>query len=174
MYVAEPSFNQIMRYQQTFDGSSFQEPSPYLASQATEVAAFEELYIDFDVYTLFENTLRRHVYGRWDGNFAIALPPDDADLRPGHDYRLLDGSGRSTSNGRAYLYDALHGRVVGFSKVDGSYLGQWQPAGEGDEMDDVRGMYVIDGGMARKGKRKDDTLVWVTPAGLYRTTLTLG
>jgi hypothetical protein len=174
MYVAEPSFNQIMRYQQTFDGSSFQEPSPYLASQATEVAAFEELYIDFDVYTLFENTLRRHVYGRWDGNFAIALPPDDADLRPGHDYRLLDGSGRSTSNGRAYLYDALHGRVVGFSKVDGSYLGQWQPVGEGDEMDDVRGMYVIDGGMARKGKRKDDTLVWVTPSGIYRTTLTLG
>jgi hypothetical protein len=174
MYVAEPSFNQIMRYQQTFDGSSFQEPSPYLASQATEVAAFEELYIDFDVYTLFENTLRRHVYGRWDGNFAIALPPDDADLRPGHDYRLLDGSGRSSSNGRAYLYDALHGRVVGFSKVDGSYLGQWQPAGEGDEMDDVRGMYVIDGGVVRKGKRKDDTLVWVTPAGLYRTTLTLG
>ena len=174
MYVAEPSFNQIMRYQQTFDGSSFQEPSPYLASQATEVAAFEELYIDFDVYTLFENTLRRHVYGRWDGNFAIALPPDDADLRPGHDYRLLDGSGRSTSNGRAYLYDALHGRVVGFSKVDGSYLGQWQPPGEGDEMDDVRGMYVIEGGMVRKGKRKDDTLVWVTPAGLYRTTLTLG
>jgi len=174
MYVAEPSFNQIMRYQQTFDGSSFQEPSPYLASQAAEVAAFEDLYIDFDVYTLFENTLRRHTYGRWDGNFSIALPPDDADLRPGHDYRLLDGSGRSSNDGRVYLYDALHGRIVGFSKVNGSYLGQWQPAAEGDEMTDMRGMYVVEGGTTRKGKRKDDTLVWITPAGIYRATLTVG
>ena len=120
-----------MRYQQTFDGSSFQEPSPYLASQAAEVADFEQLYIDFDVYALFENTLRRHTYGRYDGNFALDLPPDDADLRPGHDYRLVDGSGRASSDGRVYLYDALHGRVVGFSKVDGSYLGQWLPAGDG-------------------------------------------
>jgi hypothetical protein len=173
IYVAEPSLNQIMRYQQTFDASSFQEPSPYLASQAAEVASFLDLYIDFDVYTLFENTLRRHTYGRWDGNFAIALPPDDADLRPGHDYRLLDGSGRSTTDGRVYLYDALHARFVGFSKVDGSYIGQWQASGEGNEMDDVRGMYVIEGGTTKKGKRRDDTLVWVTPEGIYRTTLSL-
>ncbi len=174
MYVAEPDFNQIMRYQQTFDGSSFQEPSPYLASQAAEVADFEQLYIDFDVYALFENTLRRHTYGRWDGNFAIDLPPDDVDLRPGHDYRLLDGSGRSSSDGRVYLYDALHGRVVGFSKVDGSYIGQWLPPGEGGEMDDVRGMYVIEGGTTKKGKRKNDTLVWITPEAMYQTTLAVG
>ena len=174
MYVAEPDFNQIMRYQQTFDGSSFQEPSPYLASQSAEVADFEQLYIDFDVYALFANTLRRHTYGRWDGNFALDLPPDDADLRPGHDYRLVDGSGRSSSDGRVYLYDALHGRIVGFSKVDGSYLGQWLPAGDGGEMEDVRGMYVIEGGTTKKGKRKNDTLVWITPEAMYRATLALG
>ncbi len=171
MYVAEPDFNQIMRYQQTFDGSSFQEPSPYLASQAAEVAQFDQLYIDFDVYALFQNSVRRHTYGRWDGNFSIDLPPDDLDLRPGHAYRLLDGSGRSSSDGRIYLYDALHGRVVGFSKVNGNYIGQWLPAGEGGEMEDVRGMYVIEGGTTKKGKRKNDTLVWVTPDAIYRTTL---
>ena len=174
MYVAEPSLNQIMRYQQTFDGSSFQEPSPYLASQASEVADFEALYIDFDVYALFQNKLRRYRYERYDGTFAIATPPDDADLRPGHDYRLVDGSGRANTDGRVYLYDALHGRIVGFDKVDGGYIGQWLPAGDGGEMTDVRGMYIIEGGTTKKGKRKDDTLMWVTPEAIYRTKLAVG
>ena len=53
MYVAGPSRNQVMRYQQTLDGSAFSEPSPYLASQTAEVADFEQIYIDFDVYALF-------------------------------------------------------------------------------------------------------------------------
>ncbi len=174
MYVAEPSLNQIMRYQQTFDGSSFQEPSPYLASQASEVADFEALYIDFDVYALFQNKLRRYRYERYDGTFAIATPPDDADLRPGHDYRLVDGSGRANTDGRLYLYDGLHGRIVGFDKADGAYIGQWLPAGDGGEMADVRGMYVIEGGTTKKGKRKDDTLMWVTPEAIYRTKLEVG
>ncbi len=171
LYVVEPSLNQIMRYQQTFDGSSFVDPSPYLASPTAEVADFEQLYIDFDAYALFQNTVRRHTYGKYDGTFDIADPPDDGDLRPGHDYHLLDGSGRSNTDGRVYLYDALHGRVIGFSKVDGRYLGQWLPPGDGGEMNDVGGMYVIEGGTTKKGKRKDDSLVWVTPEALYQATL---
>ena len=174
MYVAEPEFNQIMRYQQTFDGSSFQEPSPYLASQTAQVSDFDQLYIDFDVYALFGDELRRHQYGKYDGTFMLAVPPDDADLRPGQEYRIVDGSGRASSSGRVYLYESLHGRVVGFSKVDGSYLGQWLPEGDGDEMDDIRGMYVIEGGLTRKGKRKSDSLVWVTPDGIYRAVLAFG
>ena len=58
--------------------------------------------------------------------------------------------------------------------MDGSYLGQWLTAGDGGEMDDVRGMYVIEGGTTKKGKRKNDTLVWITPEAMYRATLTLG
>lgn len=115
--------------------------------------------------------MRRHTYGKYDGTFDIADPPDDGDLRPGHDYHLLDGSGRSNTDGRVYLYDALHGRVIGFSKVDGRYLGQWLPPGDGGEMNDVGGMYVIEGGTTKKGKRKDDSLVWVTPEALYQATL---
>jgi hypothetical protein len=42
-------------------------------------------------------------------------------------------------------------------------------------MDDVRGMYVIEGGLNKKGtKRKNDVLVWITPSGIYRTTLVMG
>ncbi|MGD8485155.1 MAG: hypothetical protein PVH07_00830 [Chloroflexota bacterium] len=175
MYVAEPSLNQIMRYTQTFDGSAFDEPTAYLASQTSEVNRFDQLYIDYDVYALFDNTLRRHRFGKYDGTFALGELPDDADLRPGHDYRLVDGSGSATSMGRVYLYDARHGRVVGFSKEDGRYLAQWAPRGEGGEMDDVRGMYVIEGGLNKKGtKRKNDVLVWITPSGIYRTTLVMG
>jgi hypothetical protein len=139
------------------------------------VGDFEQLYIDFDVYALFDNTVRRHEYGRWDGDFLPELPPDDGDLRPGHDYRIMAGSGRASTMGRMYIYDAKHGRVVGFSKVDGSYIGQWLPSGGGSEMDDIRGMYVIEGGLNKKGTtRKNDTLVWVTPKGVYQATLPAG
>ncbi len=175
LYVAEPSLNQIMRYQQTFDGSAFSPPTPYLATQSAEVAAFEQLYIDFDVYALFGDTLRRHEYGRWDGDFAPELPPDDADLRPGHDYRIVAGSGRASTRGRVYLYDAKHGRIIGFDKAAGEYLAQWSPRGDGTEMDDIRGMYVLEGGLNKKGtRRKNDTLVWITPEGIHRATLPAG
>jgi hypothetical protein len=173
MYVAEPSLNQVMRYQQTLDGSAFSEPSPYLASQTAEVADFDQIYIDFDVYALFDNSLRRHTFGKYDGTFMLDEPPDGSDLRPGHDYQIVDGSGRALSNGRAYLYDALHGRVVGFNKASGEYIGQWLPGDGGTEMDDMRGMYVIEGAVTKKGKRKDDTLVWVTPTGIFRAVLPL-
>ncbi len=93
---------------------------------------------------------------------ASALPP-------------LPGSGNATNMGRAYLYDAKHGRIVGFDKRDGSYIGQWSPRGDGTEMEDIRGMYVIEGGLNPKGtKRRNDQLVWVTPDGIYKTTLAVG
>lgn len=172
IYVAEPSLNQIMKYSQDFDGSSFAAPAPWLSSASSEVASIDQLYIDFDMYTLFDDTLRRYVAGKWDGSFDLAELPDDGDLRPGHDYRMVDGSGSDSSMGRAYLYDAKHGRIVGFDKVDGSYIGQWYPKDDGTQMDDVRGMYVIEGGLnSKKNRRKPDQLVWITPEGMYRTTL---
>ena len=135
----------------------------------------DRLYIDFDMYTLFDDTLRRFVAGKWDGNFELAALPDDGDLRPGHDYRLVDGSGSDSSMGRAYVYDAKHGRIVGFDKVDGSYLGQWYPKDDGIQMDDVRCMYVIEGVLnSKRTKRNPDQIVWVTPYGIYRTTLAVG
>lgn len=175
IYVAEPSLNQIMKYAQDFDGSSFAAPLPWLSSPSSEVAAIDQIYIDFDVYTLFDDTLRRYEFGKWDGSFELGELPDDGDLRPGHEYVMVDGSGSESSLGRAYLYDARHGRIVGFDKRDGSYIGQWMPSDGGNQMDDVRGMYVIEGGLNnKKTKRKNDQLVWITPDGIYRTTLAVG
>jgi hypothetical protein len=170
LYVVEPSRNQIMRYQQTFDGSSFQVPTSYLVTQDELVGDFDQLYVDFDVYALVDNALRRYQYEKYDGAFAIDDPPDATDIRPDHDYQLVAGPDSSRSDARIYLYDAEHGRIVGFSKVDGSYIGQWIPA-EGDpQMDDVRGMYVVAGKKTKK-RQAPDKLVWVSPDGVFESIL---
>lgn len=174
IYVAEPELNQVMRYQQTLDRSAFAAPTTYLASDTAEVADFEQLYIDFDVYALIDNNLRRHENGRYDGTFALGELPDDADVRRGHDYTQVAGSGRQNSLGRVYLYDARHGRIVGFDKSDGSYIGQWLPMDDSGQMQDIRGMYVIEGKLNKKrNKRAEDSLVWITPEGLFSTKLAL-
>jgi hypothetical protein len=172
MYVTEPDRNMIKRYQQTLDQSAFDAPSDYLVSQSSEVADMEQIYVDFNVYALIDNAVRKYIRGRYQGDFALALPPDDADIRPGHDYTRLTGSASVSVDGRLYVYDALHERVIGFSKDDGRYLGQWQAAGS--QLEDLRGMYVVDGATNRKRtKRKADTLYWVTPRGLYSAELKL-
>jgi hypothetical protein len=172
LYVAEPSRNQIMRYQQTLDGSAFSAPSAYLATPSAEVAEFSQIYVDFDVYALLDNTLRRYRLEKYDGGFALDEPPDAGDVRPGHDYQLVAGASSAASGGRVYLYDALHGRVVGFEKSDGTYLGQWAPGPDEVPMADVRGMYVIPGKSVKK-QRDPDTLVWVTPEGIFSSVLAM-
>ena len=52
---------------------------------------------------------------------------------------------------------------------------RWYPRDDGQQMADIRGMYVIEGGLNKKRtKRKNDQLVWVTPDGIYKTTLNAG
>jgi hypothetical protein len=174
IYVADPAQNQVMRYEQTLDGSAFSQPSGYLITPSAEVAEFGQLYVDFDVYALIEDSVRRYDRGKYDGAFLLAEPPDAEDLRPGHDWTRVAGSGTRASGGNLYLYDEVHHRIVGFEKSDGSYVGQWLP-GEGDpQMDDLRGMYVIPGKVVKKRRqetREPDTLVWMTPQGIYRSVL---
>jgi hypothetical protein len=173
IYVIDPGQNQVMRYQQTLDGSSFV-GSGYLATPSSEVADFAQLYVDYDVYALIEDSVRRYHIEKYDGAFMLDEPPDAEDLRPGHEYQRMTGRGTAGTDGRLYLYDAEHGRVVGFSKADGSYVGQWAPSIDDESMEDLRGMYVIPGKVTRKKKqetREPDTLVWVTPRGVYRAVL---
>ena len=170
LYVAEPSSHQIMRYQQTLDGSAFSPPSTYLATPSSEVAEFGQIYVDFDVYALIDNTLRRYRLEKYDGGFALAEPPDAGDLRIGHDYQMVAGAGTASTGGRVYLYDALYDRVVGFDKADGAYIGQWAPGPSEPAMDDMRGMYVIPGKVVKK-QRDPDTLVWMTPQGIFSSVL---
>jgi len=91
-------------------------------------------------------------------------------VRPGHDYEWVVGTGSASSGGRIYLYDSVWDRVIGFGKEDGSYVGQWVPAPGDPQMEDVRGMYVIPGKKTKK-RRDPDTLVWITPEGLYESVL---
>ncbi len=166
LYVADRSGDQILRYQQTFDGSSFQPPSPYLERSETVTGDVKQLYLDFDLYTLADGEPQRYSYGRRDWMWM----PDDVG---GTDYRLLGGSGTSSNAGRLYLYDAAGPQIIGMAKADGSILGRWTPDVGSSALDDVRGMYVVEGGVSKKGKRKADTLVWITPDAIHRAKLGL-
>jgi hypothetical protein len=42
-------------------------------------------------------------------------------------------------------------------------------------MDDIRGMYIVEGGLTKKGdKRRNDKLIWITPTGIYQANLPVG
>ena len=97
LYVVEPSQGQIARYQQTLDQSSFMEPSDYLITESEEPSRFRQLYIDGDLWALDDEGVQKYSSGRYEGGFMIAEPPDATDLRPGHDYQLVFGTGTDSS-----------------------------------------------------------------------------
>jgi hypothetical protein len=167
IYVVEPSLGQILRYQQNFDQSAFEEPSDYLITESDEVSGFRQLYIDGDLWVLDDEGVQKYANGRFEGSFKVGETPDAADLRPGHDYQLVSGSG-TDANGRLYLYDAVWDRLVVFDKAAGDYIGQWVPAPDGPSMKDMRGFYVLP-----RTKQRPETVVWLTPEGLYRADLTV-
>jgi hypothetical protein len=166
LYVVDRGGDQLLRFQQTFDGSSFLPPSLYLTRPDPAVDGIDRLHLDFDLYALARGEIQRYRYGRRDW---LWIPQAVG----GADFRLLTGSGREANDGRLYLYDVAGQRIVGFTKTDGKVLATWS-AGEGrGELDDVRGMYVVEGGLNRKGVRRSDTLVWVTPRAMYEASLKL-
>jgi len=169
LYVVEPSQDQIMRYQQSFDGRRFTPPSAYLASVDPEIDTVEGLFVDFDVFTLRDDAVRRYAFGKWDGAFSLGDVPTLAGGQP-VDYRLLDGSRGIREEGRLYLYDAANRRIVGFDREDGDYVAEWTT--EGPELHDVRGMYVTTKRVGKK-KRIHDTLFWITHEGLFEAPLTV-
>ena len=68
-------------------------PSGYLATDNEDVASFIDMYIDGDLFTLTTDNVVKHYGRRIHGTSRSQTPPDDADLRPGHDYRFIDGTG---------------------------------------------------------------------------------
>jgi hypothetical protein len=97
----------------------------------------------------------------------VADPPDASDVRPGHDYQSLAGTG-TDAGGRLYLYDAVWDRLVVFDKVTGDYVGQWVTGPDGPSMEDMRGFYVVP-----KTKQRPEAIVWLTPEGVFRAELTM-
>ena len=153
LYVIDPSSKQILRYPPAADGSGYpRAPNDYLAA-AADVSGFRQLLIDGDVYVLSGEGIIRYQSGRAD-DFEIALPPDNDDLRPGHDYRLL-AAGPQRREGRLWIWDAEHQRLLAFSKLSGDYLEQYVAARSAAPLDGLRGAYVVEG-----GEGATPTLLW--------------
>ena len=163
LYIVDPSANQILRYTPELGGSGFSDVGDYLASDNEDVGSMRDLYVDQSLFTLSSDNLARHYGGRVQ-DFKLAKPPDDRDMRPGHDYRYV-----SEWNDRFYVYDIKWSRVLVFARATGDYIEQWQTIGRVPPMDDLRGMYMVDPTSNKKGA--PPTLVWLSPSGLYTSVL---
>ena len=165
LYVPFPPSGQILRYDPTADGGGFSAPNPYFVSEGEDVESFRQLLVDGDVYAVTSDQVLRYFNGRRSG-FDIPEPPDDADLRPGHDYQFIGATG-SRGVGNMYVWDKDHGRVLVFDKTDGTYVGQFVSAPGAPPLSDVTGMYVIDPGTSTA----PPILMYVRPDGVYRLVL---
>ncbi len=166
LYVADPSSDQILRYQPTGDGSGFSAPTDYLAADTEDVSSFRQMYIDGDIYALTAESAVRHESGQR-RDFELAPPPDGTDLRPGKDYRYFDGVGLRRE-GRLYVWDAEHGRLVVFEKETGAYVEQWIPAKGSPPLSDLRGIYVV---QPETPPVPEDTEPVVAPPTVYWLTV---
>ncbi|MFO1539105.1 MAG: hypothetical protein ACKOTZ_01470 [Chloroflexota bacterium] len=162
LYITDPRAQQIHKYVPTGDGTGFADVQPYLAATNEDVSAFLDFVVASSLYTLDGANLVRHYQGRVQDDFALAIPPDDGDLRPGHDYRFV-----TLHDERFYIWDARWERIVVFAADSGRYIEQWQAAPRVPSLADVRGFY-IDAPEKEKGTAD---LIWVTPTGLYRSPL---
>ena len=164
LYVVDPSARQILRYSPAADGSGFPgDPTGYLAT-AADVSTYEQIFVDGDIYALAPDTVTRFVNGRPD-SFSPQTPPDDQDLRPGHQYQLVTGSS-TRQQGTLYVYDAEHQRIVAFDKGYGAYVGEYLASPGTPPFADVRGMYLVE-----PGGGKTPSIVWVTRDRILVTIL---
>jgi len=165
VYVLDPNLDQILKYAPTLDGGRFDAPTNYLVTKDETVADYLKLYIDNNLYTLTPENAVKHSAGK-KVDWELDDPPDSQDLRPGHRYRLIDGTGPS---GYLYVYDQEWGRILVFLKSDGSYVQQWATSGPQPSMVDIRGMYATQSGsIQRPGVPQ---VVFATPEGIYRIKL---
>ena len=153
-YVVDPSDSQIRRFSPELGGRGFADVSGYLVAEE-DLTAVNEVLVDQSLYLLTPDGMQRYFGGRRQ-DFALATPPDDADLRPGHDYRDVVVSGE-----RFLVLDARWDRVIAFERATGEYLGQWRSDDPTAPLADVVAIAVAD---ADDGS---SPLVWVTPTGLY-------
>jgi hypothetical protein len=164
LYVPHVLSQQILRYEPVGDGSGFSPPTPYFVGDDEPVASFREIHVDGDIYALTPDGMLKY-FNQRRVSFELDEPPDEDDLRPGHDYRRLAVTGERGS-GRLFIWDAAHSRVLAFNKADGSYVEQWLAEDGATPLTDVRGMYIVD-----RGEVEPPLLVWADARHLYRTEL---
>lgn len=162
LYVVEPSQQQILRYSPAADGSGFPGAYTRWLSAPRDVTGISSMYIDGDIWLADGGELLRVVNGNAAGWEAES--PGDAILRDEPAYEII-GSGSERRTGTIYGFDPANDRLIGLSKVNGSFIAQYRLAGAG--WTDFRGFYVEAG-----IETEPDVIVWITGTGLFRSVLT--
>jgi hypothetical protein len=148
LYVVDPESGQIDRWSPpAVIPVTYPEPPGDFLADAPDLDPREarDLRVDVNAWLLHADTVTRVDFGSPRSQEDYSLdPPPDAELRPGLDYRLLDGA---TVGDREflYVYDAAHRRVIAFQRADGAFVRQWLAPTEGagaGALDDVRGLTV--------------------------------
>jgi hypothetical protein len=119
-------------------------PEPFLTEEPDlDPREARDLRVDVNAWLLHADTVTRVDFGspRSQADYSLD-PPPDADVRPGLDYRLIDGA---TVGDRDYLYvfDDANDRILAFQRADGAFVRQWlAPSDSHGALADVRGLHV--------------------------------
>ncbi|MES1239905.1 MAG: hypothetical protein ABUL57_03490, partial [Chloroflexota bacterium] len=163
MYVVDPSKQQVLRYSPAADGSGFPaSPTPWL-SAPRDLTALTSMHIDGDVWIADAGEISRYSGGATGSWTAATLT--DSILRPAPAYTLI-GSGSDKRTGTIYGFDPGSDRLVGLSKVNGSFVGQYRLAGGDAGWADMRGFYIELG-----LDQEPDAIVWIGKNGIGRALL---
>jgi hypothetical protein len=148
LYLVDPETGQIDRWSPpAVIPVTYPDPAGDFLADAPDLDPREarDLRVDVNAWLLHADTVTRVDFGspRSQEDYSLDAPPD-ADLRPGLDYRILDGA---TVGDREflYVYDAAHRRVIAFQRADGAFVRQWLAPADGaaaGALDDVRGLAV--------------------------------
>ena len=163
LYVVDPSAQQVKRYSPAADGSGFPAQPNLWLSSVRDVSGVTGMYIDGDVWIADAGQIYRYSNGASVGWSAAV--PGDALLRTAPAYQSL-GSGAERRTGTIYGFDPGNDRLVGVSKVNGSFVKQYRLAGGDAGWADFRGFY-IEAGL----DQEPDAIVWISRDGIGRALL---
>jgi len=148
LYVVDPERGEIDRWSPpaVIPVNYPDPPGDFLADRPDlDPAEARDLRVDVNAWLLHADTVTRVDFGspRSQADYSLDAPPD-AGVRPGLDYRILDGA---TIGDREflYVYDAAHRRLIAFQRADGSFVRQWlapESGGARGALDDIRGLSV--------------------------------
>jgi hypothetical protein len=162
-YVANASAQQVLRYSPAADGSGFPNTPTRWLSSDRDVSGITSMYIDGDLWLADGGEMLRLVNGNSAGWSAV--PPGDAILRHAPIFKLI-ASGAERRAGTIYGFDTESDRVIGLSKVNGSFIAQYRMVRGGTSWGDMRGWYVEPG-----LEQEPDAIVWIGKTGLHRVVL---
>lgn len=147
LYVVDPGGGGIDRWSPpAFIPVNFPEPPEPFLLEAPDLdpSQARDLRVDVNAWLLHADTVTRVDFGVPRDQIDYSLdPPPDGDVRPGLDYRVLDGATVGDRD-HLYVFDDAHDRLIAFGRSDGAFERQWLPADgpASGVLADVRGLSV--------------------------------